>query len=41
MGRACGTYRGEEKCVQGVWRGSVEERLNLEDLGAVGKVILK
>jgi hypothetical protein len=23
------------------WRGSVKERLNLEDLGADGKIILK
>jgi len=40
MGRACGTYRGEEKCLQGVWRGGVEGRLNLEGLGADGKVML-
>ena len=40
MGGACGTYRGEEKCVEGVRRGSVKERLNLQGLGADGKVIL-
>jgi len=41
MGRACGTYGGQEKCIQGVWRGSVKQRLNMEGLGAVGKIILK
>ena len=35
MGRACSTYGGEKKCIQGCGRDDVE------DLGIDGRIILK
>jgi len=40
MGRACGTYGRQEKCVQGFGR-ETGGRDHLEDLGIDGRIILK
>jgi hypothetical protein len=39
MGGACSTYGGE--VYTGVWWGYLRERYHLEDLGVVGRIILK
>jgi hypothetical protein len=40
MGRACGTYVGEGKCIQ-FWWGNLWETDHLEDLGIDGQMKLK
>jgi hypothetical protein len=32
MGVACGTYRGQDRCIQGFGRGDPRERDHLEDI---------
>jgi hypothetical protein len=41
MGRECGTYREEEKCIQGFEGGNLRERDHLESLHVDGTIILK
>jgi hypothetical protein len=41
MGRTCGTYGGEEKCIQGFSVGNLREGDHLKDPGADGRIILK
>jgi hypothetical protein len=41
MGRARGTYGGEERCIQGFGGENLGERDNLEDPLVGGKIILK
>jgi hypothetical protein len=41
MGRTCGTYGGEERCIQGFSGGNLREGDHLEDPGVDGKIILK
>jgi hypothetical protein len=36
MGRVCGTYSGEEKCLQGFGGGNLTERGHLVDLSTGG-----
>jgi len=40
MSRACGTYGGEERSIQGLV-GKPEGKNHLEDLGIYGRIILK
>ena len=39
MGRACGTYGRQERCIHG--GGELRERDNLQDLGVDGTVTIK
>jgi hypothetical protein len=42
MGRACGMYGGEERCIQGIGGvGDVRERGHLEDTGVDVRIILR
>jgi hypothetical protein len=41
MGGAFGTYVRQESCIQGFGGGHLRERVNLEDLGVNGRMILK
>jgi len=42
MGRACGIYGGEQKCIQGgFWWGNLRERGNVDNLGIDDRIILK
>jgi hypothetical protein len=41
MGRTCGTYGGEERCIQGFSGGNLKEGDHLEDPGVDGRIILK
>jgi hypothetical protein len=41
MGRTCGTYGGEERCIQGFSGGNLREGDHLEDPGVDGRIILK
>jgi hypothetical protein len=41
MGGACGTYGGEKRCILCFGRVVLSERNHMEDLGVVGKIILK
>jgi hypothetical protein len=41
MGRACGTYGRQERCIQGFWWGDLRKRDHLEDLGVNRRIILK
>jgi hypothetical protein len=36
---ACGTYRGEDKCIQN-FGGELKERDQLEDLGVDGRLLI-
>jgi hypothetical protein len=40
MGRACGIYEGEKRCIQ-VTVGNLNERDHLEDVGINGRIILQ
>lgn len=40
MDRVCGTYGGQEKCIQGLC-GKPERKKLLEDLGVEGRILLK
>jgi hypothetical protein len=40
MGGTCGTYGGDERCIQGQWE-NLRERYHLEDIGGNWRVILK
>jgi hypothetical protein len=40
MGRACSTYGGEEE-YSGFWWGNPRERVQLEDPGVDGRIILR
>jgi len=40
MGRVCGTYSGEEKCLQGFGGESLTERGHLIDLSTGGRILL-
>jgi hypothetical protein len=40
MGAACGTYGGEEKCIE-FWWGNLKDGDHLEDLGLDSKILLK
>ena len=39
MGGACGTYRGEDKCIQS-FGGELKERDQLKDLGVDGRLLI-
>ena len=39
VGGACGTYGGEQRCIQAFWLGDLMERDHLEDPGLVGMII--
>jgi hypothetical protein len=39
MGRTCGTYGGEERCIQGFGGGNLREGDHLEDPGVDGRII--
>jgi len=41
MGGACGTYGGEERCIQGFWWGNLRERDHLEDQSVDRRIILR
>jgi hypothetical protein len=41
MGRACGAYRGGERCAQGFGRGSLRERDHWGDPDIDGRIILR
>jgi hypothetical protein len=41
MGRTCGTYGGEERCIRGFSGGNLREGDHLEDPGVDGRIILK
>jgi hypothetical protein len=41
MGRTCGTYGGEERCIQGFSGGNLKEGDRLEDPGVDGRIMLK
>ena len=41
MSGACGTYGGEERCIQGFGWGNLRGRAHLEDQGVDGNIILK
>jgi hypothetical protein len=41
MGRACSTYRGEDRRTQDFWCKNLNERDHLGDLGVDGRIILK
>jgi hypothetical protein len=41
MGRTCGTYGGEEKCITGIRWGNLREGDHLKDLSVDGNIILK
>jgi hypothetical protein len=41
MGRTCGTYGGEERCIQGFSVGNLREGGHLEDPGIDGRIVLK
>jgi hypothetical protein len=41
MGRTCGTYGGEERCIQGFSGGNLRKGDHLEDPVVDGKIILK
>jgi hypothetical protein len=41
LGRACGTYRWEDKCVRGFRQETLKEKDHLEDLEVDVRVILK
>ena len=40
IGRACSTYGGEERHIQGFWWGNLKERDHLGDPGIDGRIIL-
>ena len=41
MGWACGTYWGEESCIQGFGGGNLKERDHFGDPGVDGRIILR
>ena len=41
MARACSTYEGEERCIQGFDGGNLRERDYWEDPGVDGSIILR
>jgi hypothetical protein len=41
MDGACGTYGGQERCIQNFGRGNLREGDHLKDPGVDGKIILK
>jgi hypothetical protein len=41
MGGACGMYEEKDKCMQGFGGETLRERIHLEDLGVVGRIVLK
>jgi hypothetical protein len=41
MDGACGTYRGEEKCIKGFGKKNLREETTWEDVGAEGRIKLK
>jgi hypothetical protein len=40
MGWACGTYRGQEGCIQGLGGKNLRKRKHLENIGGDGSTIL-
>jgi len=40
MGRACGVFGGNERCVQDFCWGNLRERDHLEDRGVDGRIML-
>jgi hypothetical protein len=41
MGRVCGIYRRQERCIQGFLWGNLIERDHLDDPNVNGSIILK
>ena len=41
MGEACGTYGGEDRCIQGFGGGNLSESARLENPGLKSRIILK
>jgi hypothetical protein len=41
MSRACSTYRGEKRCIQGFGGETLGKEITLEDPGENGRMILK
>ena len=41
MARACSTYEGEERCIQGFNGGNLRERDHWEDPGVDARIILR